>query len=72
MAWATALVFLPDAIALSLSTIGDWLDPAKNQYTYNPVNTALCLVVAISVFLSGYTTAILAALVRLLMKLRKR
>jgi len=72
MAWATALIFLPDVIALSSSTIRDWLNSAKNQYIYNAVNTAFCLVVAISVFLSGYTTTILVGLVRLWMKLRKR
>lgn len=72
MAWATALVFLPDVIRLSFSTIGDWLNSENNQYRYNAVNTALCLVVIISLFLSGYATAILVGLVRLWSELRKR
>jgi hypothetical protein len=72
MAWATSLVFMPQAISLSISSIRHWADLHGDGYRYNAVSTAFCLVVVFSLILTGYTSAMLAGLIRLWLTLRKR
>ena len=72
MAWATTLVFSPEAISLSIATIRSWLEHDGGAYAYNAVSTAFCLVVAISLILSAYTSAMLLGLTRLWLRLRRR
>jgi hypothetical protein len=72
MAWTTSLVFMPQAISLSISSIRDWTQLNDGDYRYNAVNTAFCLVVIFSLILSGYTSAMLAGLIRLWLTLRKK
>jgi hypothetical protein len=72
MAWATSLVFMPQAISLSISSVRHWSQFNGGGYRYNAVSTAFCLVVAFSLILSGYTSAMLAGLIRLWLKLRRR
>lgn len=72
MAWATSLVFMPKVISLAVATIKQWLGLENRSYEYDPVNTSFCLVVAFSLILSAYTTAMLVDLTKLWLKLRKK
>jgi hypothetical protein len=72
MAWATSLVFTPEVISLTITSIRHWTELHEGGYRYNAVSTAFCLVVVFSLILSGYSTAMLAGLIRLWLILRKR
>jgi hypothetical protein len=72
MAWATSFVFMPEVISLSVNTIRHWQGMDRRVYTYSAVNTAFCLVVAISMLLSCYTSIMLVGLSRLWLQLQKK